>query len=112
MDEEREQFGRLASALRYARDHLAPDITAQRLLILISVGMHEGLSQNELREHLPDTSVTALSRNLADLSYQTSRKTAGPGLVELRPDPANLRKKRIFLTAQGKRFLGNLRRHF
>lgn len=105
-------FEGFTRALRYARDEIAPDVTAQRLLILVNVGMHEGLSQNELREHLPETSVTALSRNLADLSYQTSRKTAGPGLVELRPDPRNLRKKRIFLTAQGRRFLDNLRRQF
>ena len=112
MDDDTEILARLAGALRYARDELNPDVTAQRLLILISVGMHEGLSQNELRDHLPATSVTALSRNLADLSACTSRKTPGPGLVELRTDPSNLRKKRIYLTRRGKRFLADWCRNF
>jgi DNA-binding MarR family transcriptional regulator len=112
MEADTDTLARLAGALRHARDELSPDVTAQRLLILVSVGLHEGLSQNELREHLPATSVTALSRNLADLSACTSRKTPGPGLVELRTDPNNLRKKRIYLTRLGKRFLANWCRSF
>ncbi|MDX1498272.1 MAG: hypothetical protein R3176_00135 [Woeseiaceae bacterium] len=95
----------LDRALRYARAKLSPDITAQRLLILIAVYFHEGLSQRELLTHLESTSITALSRNLADLSALTTRKTPGPGLLELRVDPLNLRVKRIFLTAKGRRFM-------
>ncbi len=95
----------LDRALRYARAKLSPDITAQRLLILIAVYFHEGLSQRELLNHLESTSITALSRNLADLSALTTRKTPGPGLLELRVDPLNLRVKRVFLTAKGRRFM-------
>lgn len=95
----------LDRALRLARAKLSPDITAQRLLILIAVYLHEGLSQRELLQHLESTSITALSRNLADLSAFTSKKTSGPGLLELRVDPLNLRIKRVFLTAKGKRFM-------
>lgn len=95
----------LDRALRYARAKLSPDITAQRLLILIAVYFHEGLSQRELLNHLESTSITALSRNLADLSALTTRKTPGPGLLELRVDPLNLRVKRIFLTSKGRRFM-------
>lgn len=95
----------LDRALRYARAKLSPDITAQRLLILIAVYFHEGLSQRELLTHLESTSITALSRNLADLSALTTRKTPGPGLLELRVDPLNLRVKRIFLTSKGRRFM-------
>lgn len=95
----------LDRALRYARAKLSPDITAQRLLILIAVYFYEGLSQRELLTHLESTSITALSRNLADLSALTTRKTPGPGLLELRVDPQNLRIKRVFLTSKGKRFM-------
>lgn len=95
----------LDRALRFARARLSPDITAQRLLILIAVYFHEGLSQRELLTHLESTSITALSRNLADLSALTTRKTPGPGLLELRVDPGNLRIKRVFLTARGRRFV-------
>jgi DNA-binding MarR family transcriptional regulator len=95
----------LDRALRYARAKLSPDITAQRLLILIAVYFNEGLSQRELLAHLESTSITALSRNLADLSSLTTKKLPGPGLLELRTDPLNLRVKRVFLTRKGKRFM-------
>jgi DNA-binding MarR family transcriptional regulator len=95
----------LDRALRYARARLSPDITAQRLLILIAVYLHEGLSQRELLNHLDSTSITALSRNIADLSLLTTRKSAGPGLLELRSDPMNLRVKRVFLTRRGRSFV-------
>jgi DNA-binding MarR family transcriptional regulator len=95
----------LDRALRFARARLSPDITAQRLLILIGVYLHEGLSQRELLNHLDSTSITALSRNIADLSSLTTRKAPGPGLLGLRSDPMNLRVKRIFLTRKGRSFV-------
>ena len=98
-------LGLLDRALRFARKNLSPDITAQRLLILIAVYFHEGLSQRELMNHLESTSITALSRNLADLSAMTTRKEPGPGLLELRTDPLNLRIKRVFLTRKGRSFV-------
>lgn len=101
----------LDRALRLARARLSPDITAQRLLILLAVYKHEGFSQRELLQQLDSTSITALSRNLADLSALTTKKTPGPGLLELRLDPLNLRIKRVFLTAKGKRFMKTLLQH-
>ena len=98
-------LGLLDRALRFARKNLSPDITAQRLLILRAVYFHEGLSQRELMHHLESTSITALSRNLADLSALTTRKLPGPGLLELRTDPLNLRVKRVYLTPRGRRFV-------
>jgi len=95
----------LDRALRFARAKLSPDITAQRLLILVAVYFHEGLSQRELLSHLESTSITALSRNIADLSDLTTKKLPGPGLLELRVDPLNLRVKRVFLTARGRKFV-------
>ena len=92
-------------ALRYARSKLSADVTAQRLLILLGVYFHEGLSQRELLNHLDSTSITALSRNIADLSSLTTKKQPGPGLIELRVDPMNLRVKKVFLTRKGKRFV-------
>ncbi len=95
----------LDAALRFARAELTADITAQRLLILICVFFNQGLSQRELLSKLKSTSITALSRNLADLSAWTTRKKEGPGLIELRADPMNLRVKRVFLTKKGERFV-------
>lgn len=97
----------LESALRFARAELGPDVTAQRLLILLSVYTHEGLDQRSLLARLDSTSTTALSRNLADLSEWTSRKTAGPGMVELRQDRLNLRRKQVHLTPKGRAFIEN-----
>lgn len=95
----------LDRALRYTRAHLSPDVTAQRLLILLCVYFNEGLSQRELLDKLDSTSITALSRNIADLSDLTTRKTQGPGLLELRTDPQNLRIRRVHLTRRGKAFV-------
>jgi DNA-binding MarR family transcriptional regulator len=99
------ELAQLENALRFARSKLTADITAQRLLILIGVYFHEGLSQRELLQFLDSTSITALSRNIADLSALTTKKTPGPGLLELRTDPMNLRVKRIYLTSKGRRFM-------
>ena len=102
---ELDQLHALDDALRFARSHLSPDVTAQRLLILICVYFNQGLSQRELLTKLESTSITALSRNLADLSAWTTRKSEGPGLIELRSDPMNLRVKRVFLTKNGEKFV-------
>ena len=91
-------LAQLDRTMRYARSRLGADITIQRLLILLNVYLHEGLSQKELLTQLDATSVTALSRNLADLSAWTTKKQPGPGLIELRADPMNLRRKTIHLT--------------
>jgi len=105
VDEVTAEMQQLEKALRFARSNLSADITAQRLLILIGVFFHEGLSQRELLSFLDSTSVTALSRNIADLSSLTTKKLPGPGLLELRADPLNLRVKRVFLTTKGRRFM-------
>lgn len=99
------QLYALDQALRFARSHLTADVTAQRLLILLCVFFNQGMSQRELLTKLDSTSITALSRNLADLSSWTTRKTEGPGLIELKNDPMNLRIKRVYLTRKGERFV-------
>ena len=103
--DEQAQLHALDKALRFARAELNPDVTAQRLLILICVFFNQGLSQRELLSKLESTSITALSRNLADLSAWTTKKAAGPGLIELRGDPMNLRIKRVYLTRKGEGFV-------
>lgn len=102
----------IAAALRYARAELGADVTVIRLLVLLAVAQHEGLSQRALAAHLDGISVTALSRNLADLSELTSRKTPGPGLVRRERDTTNLRAQRVFLTRAGRRFIAGWRAHF
>lgn len=105
VDEVAQALAQLDRTMRYARAKLGADITIQRLLILINVYLHEGLSQKELLSRLDATSVTALSRNLADLSAWTTRKQPGPGLIELKADPMNLRRKTVHLTAKGRRLI-------
>ena len=95
----------LVDFLRFARDHIATDVTVQRLLVLLTVARHPGLSQSDLSRQLPGISATALSRNLADLSRTTSQKRPGPGLVTMKPDPASLRRKLVTLTARGERLI-------
>ena len=104
-DDAAQALSQLDRTMRYARSRLGADITIQRLLILLNVYLHEGLSQKELLAQLDATSVTALSRNLADLSAWTTKKQPGPGLIELRVDPMNLRRKTIHLTPKGRRLL-------
>jgi len=104
------EFNRLDRQMRFARAQLGPDTTLQRLLILLNVSLREGISQKELLACLDATSITALSRNLADLSAWTSRKQPGPGLLELRVDPMNLRRKTIHLTVRGRELLAALAR--
>lgn len=97
--------------LRFARDNLSPDVTVQRLLVLISVARHEGVSQRELSDLLPGISVTAMSRNLADLSARTSRRTRGPDLIRQVQDRNNLRRKQLFLTVKGRRLIDRWQQH-
>ena len=104
-DAQSDRLHTLDRALRFARAELTADVTAQRLLILICVYFNQGLSQRELLTKLESTSITALSRNLADLSDWTTRKKKGPGLIEMRADPMNLRIKRVFLTDRGNGFV-------
>lgn len=99
---------RIDRLLREARRALGADVTVQRLLILLNVYLNEGLSQTELLRQLDGTSVTALSRNLADLSAWTSRKRPGPDLLELRTDPMNLRRKTVHLTGPGRALVERL----
>ena len=99
----RDSASPLELGLSFARSEIGRDVTVQRLLILLAAYRHEGVSQRELLAFLDMTSIAALSRNLADLSAMTSRKTPGPGLLEQRIDPGNLRVRRIFLTERGKR---------
>lgn len=98
----------LARGLALTRKELGPDITVLRLSILLCAHANEGVSQRELLAHLDQVSVTALSRNLADLSALSARKTPGLDLIELRSDPMNLRIKRVHLTDRGRKFVTRL----
>lgn len=100
----------LYRALQEVRRSVAPDITVQRLMILLAVYANEGLSQRELLDCLDGCSITALSRNLADLSRLTSKKRPGPGLVEARVDPMNLRVRRVYMTPKGRRLVARIDR--
>jgi len=93
-----------------ARNALGPDVTALRIHILLNVFAHEGVNQRALLNLLDMTSVTALSRNLADMSVLTSSKKPGPGLIELHFDSMNLRQKSIHLTPKGRAVVASILR--
>ncbi|MFT7218885.1 MAG: DNA-binding MarR family transcriptional regulator [Candidatus Azotimanducaceae bacterium] len=94
-----------------ARKALGPDVTVLRLHILLNVYLNEGTNQRNLLKLLDVTSVTALSRNLADMSALTSSKKPGPGLIELRFDLMNLRQKSIHLTPRGRDIVNTILEH-
>ncbi|MEL7297957.1 MAG: hypothetical protein AAGJ86_09865 [Pseudomonadota bacterium] len=105
-------MSQIIDGLKVARDAIAPDLTVQRLLVLMTVAENEGLSQGELGQLMTRISTTALSRNLADLSAISSRKAPGPALIRQRPDPDNLRRRQITLTPKGRRLVSRIKGAF
>lgn len=94
----------LTVALNEFREHHS-DITAARILTLITVARNPGVQQAELGNSIPDLSQAAQSRNLLDWSNLTSKRKAGPGFLEARPDPLFRKRNVLFVTPSGKAFL-------
>lgn len=96
------EASKLAGVLQRARQLINPDLTVQQLMLLALVfdsGVY-GIDQGSLvMNH--GVSRSNVSKIVADLSALTSRKTQGPGLLESRIDPADLRIRVIVCTPKG-----------
>ena len=91
----------VARLLRTYADHRAAQfgITRAQWVVLVRVQRSEGLNQSELAELL-DLQPITLTRLLD--------KLCDSGLIERRPDPADRRAKRLFLTAAARPLLERL----
>jgi MarR family transcriptional regulator, transcriptional regulator for hemolysin len=91
----------VARLLRTYADHKAAQfgITRAQWAVLVRVDRSEGLNQSELAEVL-DLQPITLTRLLD--------KLCDSGLIERRPDPADRRAKRLFLTAAARPLLEQL----
>jgi len=91
----------VARLLRTYADHRAAQfgITRAQWVVLVRVQRSEGLNQSELAEIL-DLQPITLTRLLD--------KLCDSGLIERRPDPADRRAKRLFLTAAARPLLERL----
>jgi MarR family transcriptional regulator for hemolysin len=91
----------VARLLRTYADYKAAQfgITRAQWAVLVRVDRFEGLKQSELAEGL-DLQPITLTRLLDKLSDS--------GLIERRPDPADRRAKRLFLTAAARPLLERL----
>jgi MarR family transcriptional regulator for hemolysin len=91
----------VARFLRTYADYKAAQfgITRAQWAVLVRVDRFEGLNQSELAEGL-DLQPITLTRLLDKLSDS--------GLIERRPDPADRRAKRLFLTAAARPLLERL----
>jgi DNA-binding MarR family transcriptional regulator len=89
----------LATALTRFRAELGADVTASRILTLLTISRNPGMSQPELGMHIKDLSQQGQSRNVLDLSARTSTGAPGPDLVRIEPDPA-FRRRNILSPTQ------------
>jgi MarR family transcriptional regulator, transcriptional regulator for hemolysin len=91
----------VARLLRTYADHKAAQfgMTRAQWAVLVRLDRSEGLNQSELAEML-DLQPITLTRLLD--------KLCDSGLIERRPDPADRRAKRLFLTAAARPLLGQL----
>ena len=91
----------VARLLRTYADHKASQfgITRAQWAVLVRVDRSEGLNQSELAEVL-DLQPITLTRLLD--------KLCDSGLIERRPDPADRRAKRLFLTTAARPLLEQL----
>jgi DNA-binding MarR family transcriptional regulator len=98
----------LFAALTRLRAELGSDVTAARILTMLTVARNPGLSQPELGQYIKDMSQQGLSRNVLDLSARTSSGTEGPDLVRADPDPAFRRRNILTPTPNTTKLLNAL----
>lgn len=86
-------------AIQYLRG-LDPELPITQLQALFIISQEPGISMHDLRERT-GMSAASTSRNTYALSAWSWLKKPGLGLVEIYPDPMDLRVKRCQLTEQG-----------
>lgn len=92
---------RIQKFLKAARKNLDADMTVQRLQVLLEVALSEPIEQGTLVRRVDQTR-SAVSKNVANWTALTAKKTKGPGFMESVMDPMNLTTRTIKLTSKGK----------
>lgn len=95
----------LTAALSKFREELGPEVTAARLLTLITVVRNPGMYQAELGTYVPGLSQQALSRNALELSDRTPAQTPGPDLIRVEPDAMYRRRNVLNPTTNASKLL-------
>lgn len=98
----------LQSALGAFREEFDSDITAARILTLLSIVQHPGMQQRDLTTFVKGLSQSAASRNILDWSDVNSARKAGPGFVEQRTDPMFRKRNLLYPTSKGHEFVKRL----
>lgn len=86
---------------------LDKEMQAQTMQIFLLVALREGMTFRDIEQrtgYAPST----VSRNIALLGQTHRKGKDGHDLVVTKPDPQDLRSKRIHLTAKGKRMVSIL----
>jgi DNA-binding MarR family transcriptional regulator len=78
------------------------DMTCAQALVFTSIAIRPGITQRELIE-ATGQSDSSISRTAAMLGPHGSRSADPLNLIEFRPDPADRRTTRLFLTKKGQR---------
>ncbi|MDX5515121.1 hypothetical protein [Stenotrophomonas sp. RG-453] len=98
----------LTTALSAFREEIDEDITATRILTLLTVVDEPGIQQVDLEKALGGLSPSAVSRNVLDLSQIKRNREPGPDFLEQRSDPAYRKRNLIFPTAKALHWLSSL----
>jgi DNA-binding MarR family transcriptional regulator len=86
------------------------DMSVQRLQVLIQGYLGEELDQTSLVKGA-DLSPSATSKHIASWTKLTAAKKPGPGYLESRPDPMNLKTRIISLTPRGREAVESILEH-
>ena len=97
----------LQSALGAFREEFDSDITAARILTLLSIVQHPGMQQRDLTTFVKELSIGSV-RNILDWSDVNSARKAGPGFVEQRTDPMFRKRNLLYPTSKGHEFVKRL----
>ncbi len=95
----------LTAALTHFRTELGSEVTAARILTLLTVARNPGMNQSDLGMFVKDLSQQGLSRNVLDLSARTANGSAGPDLLKVEPDPAFRRRNVLHPTPNATKLL-------
>ena len=100
------ELRRTQKFLRAARQ-LDPDLTVQRLMVLLEIAIQGEITQGALVKAVGQNR-SACSKNVASWTALTSRKTRGPGFVRSDLDPMNMSTRVLSITEKGSHALGQL----
>ncbi|MDR3446258.1 MarR family winged helix-turn-helix transcriptional regulator [Dyella sp.] len=90
----------MLGAMGVLRESLGIDTTLLKAQIIFEVANHPQIPQFELESRV-DAAKSTVSRNVLDLTRQTSRKEPGPNLVVQLEDPEYRKRNLLELTTKG-----------